>query len=378
MPYKPIRLKPTLHARTQKRVRLETLNALDYSMDGIYDSLGMDADEYLMTLRRQHDPYTDLEFLKRDGSTRYISAPNDHLKLLFESFYKRYLATPALFHNSAFAYIRGRSAIQCARKHENATWLVKIDIENFFHTIDERQVYREFRKRGVNKFPAFVLARFLTREPSKFKGALPAKYRRHRGNPASKLFDVESRRLGFLPQGSPASGAVSNLVFFDLDNLMEKLAQDFDVAYSRYSDDLTFSSTKKFDRPKASKLLERAIRALRAAGFSPHPQKTRIVPPGARKQLLGVLVGHPGLRLPRARKKQIETEIWAVQNLGFRKHAKRVRAQNEFQVLNRLHGTLVWAHEVDPKWAAPRLESLQAAAEAQLGELAEDGPKSNV
>lgn len=150
---------------------------------------------------------------------------------------------------------------------------------------------------------------------------------------------------------------------------MEELANEFDVTYSRYSDDLAFSSTGAFDRPSATLLLQSAVRTLRAYGFSVHPTKTRIVPPGARKQLLGVLVGEPGLRLPRARKKQLETELWAVQAHGFRKHAKHLRAPNEFQVLNRIHGTLMWAHEVDPQWAQPRLKILQVAAEKQLGEL---------
>jgi RNA-directed DNA polymerase len=369
MPYRPMRVSASPRPWHQARQPLTQLNELEVSMDGAYGSLGLDYDNYLMTLRRQHDYYTDLEFKKRNGQTRFISAPNDFLKPLLEEFYKQHLSDPALFHNSAFAYIRGRSAIQSARKHENANWLIKLDIEDFFHNIDERQIYREFRKRGVNKFPSFVVARFLTREPTGFKGALPSKYRRHRANPASRLFDVETRKLGFLPQGSPASGAVSNLVFFGIDNLMEELANDFDVTYSRYSDDLAFSSTGEFDRASATRLLQGAVRTIRAYGFSVNPTKTRIVPPGARKQLLGVLVGEPGLRLPRSRKKQLDKELWAVETHGFRKHAKHLRAANEFQVLNRIHGTLVWAYEVDAHWAEPRLQILQAAAEKQLGEL---------
>lgn len=369
MPYKPMRVKAAVKPWLQTRESLDSLNALDVSMEGAFESLGLDPNQYLMTLRRQVDHYTDLEFAKRDGRTRFISAPNELIKPLLEDFYKRYLSEPRLFHGSAFAYIRGRSAVQCARKHEAANWLVKIDIEDFFHTIDERQIYQEFRRRGVKKFPAFVFARFLTREPSGFKGALPSKYRRHRANSSSKLFDVETRRLGFLPQGSPASGALSNLVFFGVDNLMEGLAQEFALSYSRYSDDIAFSSPEQFDRQKATRLLERAIGILRAHGFSVHKEKTRIVPPGARRQLLGVLVGEPGLRLPPARRKRLDTELWAVQTHGFKKHSRYLRVANEFQLLNRLHGELTWAFEVEPNWAEPRLQILQAIAEKQLGEL---------
>jgi RNA-directed DNA polymerase len=348
---------------------MEKLNELDLSLEGVYGSLRVDLDEYLMTLRRQHDPYTDLEFEKRDGTSRYISAPHEPLLGIQDALHKQYLSEPKLFHDSAFAYIKGRSAVQCARKHEDAEWLIKVDIDDFFHTIDERMVYREFRRRGVTKFNSFVLARFLTREPSKFKGSLPSKYRRHQKNPASKLFDVETRRIGFLPQGSPTSGAISNLVFFDLDNQFEELAHQRGLSYSRYSDDLIFSSTDDFERRNATQTLQTVVRTLRRKGFDPHLGKTRIVPPGARKQVLGVLVGSPGLRLPRARKSRLDRELWAVRTHGFTKHARHMREPNEFKVLNRLYGTLIWANEIDPSWSRPRIEALREAAESQLGEI---------
>lgn len=370
VPYRPLRLKPQPRPWAQKKGPLPALNELDLSLNGVNNSIGLWVDDYLMTLRRQHDPYEDIELKKRDGSARYISAPNETFKSLHEDFYKRFLEETELFHASAFAYIKGRSAVQCARKHENAEWLVKVDITDFFHTIDERMVYREFRRRGVSKFNSFVLSRFLTREPSRFKGSLPAKYRRHQSNPGFKLFDVETRKIGFLPQGSPVSGALSNLIFFDADNRLEEIAAHYGMAYSRYSDDLIFSSTSKFERTEATKLLIAVTRVLRKQGFQINSQKTRIIPPGARKQVLGVLVGSPGLRLPRAKRSQLDRELRAIETFGFIKHARHMREESEFKLLNRLYGNLVWAHEVDPGWAGPRIQGLREQAERQLGELA--------
>lgn len=370
MPYRPLRLKPQPRPWAQKKVALPALNKLDLSLDGVSSSVGIYIDDYLMTLRRQHDPYEDIELKKRDGSARFISAPNEPFKSLHEDFYKKYLQESELFHTSAFAYIKGRSAVQCARKHEHAEWLVKVDVKDFFHTIDERMIYREFRRRGINKFNSFFLARFLTREPSKFQGSLPTKYRRHRSNPASKLFDVETRKIGFLPQGSPASGALSNLIFFDTDNRLEEVARHFGVTYSRYSDDLLFSSTSNFERAEAGQLLTAVARVLRTRGFQINSQKTRIIPPGARKQVLGVLVGSPGLRLPKAIRSQLDRELRGIETFGFAKHARHMRNESEFKLINRLYGNLVWAHEVDPRWASPRIQRLREQAERQLGELA--------
>jgi RNA-directed DNA polymerase len=303
--------------------------------------------------------YKTQTLTKRDGTKRYISVPSQQLHQVQKMLLSEFFSKPDLVHPAAFAYIPGRSAIDCARVHENAHWLIKIDLQDFFHSIDDRQLSWEFRRRSVEKPTAEVLSFLLTRSAEDLENHLPKKY-------SSKVLGGRAR---FLPQGSPTSGFLSNLVFYDLDSIFLALADEFNLAYSRYSDDLIFSSPTKFDRPRAEFVMRELVRVAKKRGFRVNGGKSRIIPPGARKQILGVLVGSPGIRLRKAARKHIDAHLWAIRKYGFDSHYKRAGARSEYSLLNSLYGYLVWSLSVDPEWTRPRLNELLELAETQLGKI---------
>ncbi|MCX4845970.1 hypothetical protein [Streptomyces sp. NBC_00893] len=53
-------------------------------------------------------------------------------------------------HWDAFAYVKGRSVVDCARRHLGAQWLIKIDISDFFGSVGERRVHQVFRTQGLS------------------------------------------------------------------------------------------------------------------------------------------------------------------------------------------------------------------------------------
>ena len=369
--------KPKLPPRPQYHFEVpETLASLNekynLSWEDIHRRGILKSQAFRGSLDRTIDPYVDIELKKRNGSVRLISSPTNLIKDFQKKLLVDSLSEPELFHTSAFAYIQGRSAVQCARKHEDARWLIKIDIKDFFHSIDERMIYWTFLERGAQTYVSFILARLLTRavnSEQEIYRQLPRKYKRNIRHSLTKKFGVLEKRLGFLPQGGPASGAVSNLVCFDLDNRLSELATSNSLTYTRYADDIVFSSPTSFDRIFAERVLRAASMIIRKKGFHLNPEKTRIVPPGARRQILGVLVGEPGLRLPKKTRERVDGDIRAIAKFGFRKHAKRTGDSNELALLNRVFGQLVWAFEVNPAWAQPRLEELSKLAASQLEDI---------
>lgn len=352
--------------KPEVQAKLVDAHLVDPSYDGNVDNRKMTYDEYLNHIKRRRDYYDTLEFVKRDGSIRYVSEPPKFLRIFQRTFLRDQLDDENLFHSAAFAYVPGRSSVQAARLHKDATWLVKVDLKDFFHQIDERRIYWTLRKLSVDDFRSFFIARFVTRVLDEKVEWLPSKYNRYRRHGLSKKFGVVDRRLGFLPQGAPTSGAISNVVCFDLDNAISALTFAYGLNYTRYADDIVISGEKEFDREFAEKILKRVLKLVRANGFEHNLAKTRIVPPGARLKVLGVLVGGGVLRLPKDARNRIDGELRAIEKFGFKKHTKFAEEKNEFTLLNRIYGYLVWAMDVNPDWAAPRLDKLRELAELQL------------
>lgn len=380
--------------------------------------------------------YEDRVAQKKNGNKRHISVPTRELARVQRALLEK-LDDSSFVHEAAFAYVPGRSAVQAAAVHSDARWLVKLDIKDFFHTIDDRRIYQELRRRGVWKFQALAISRLATRTPLVGDAAyesLPRKYRRRKHAWTSnadrldyynvfqnmadlrdasmeklrlhartvedeswfyglyRLDDDQAKRLaravqrieaelehldlsdeapvgrvlGYLPQGAPTSGALANLVCYRLDCDFQRMASELGLTYSRYADDVTLSSPEAFDRKLAEKVMRDGVQILRRNGFVANVDKTRVVPPGARLRVLGLLVGGPGLRLDRYFKSKIERELYLISKFGFQASRSGLgedEDQESNSIANRLLGRLVWANQIEPEWAQLRISRLRALYE---------------
>ena len=140
-------------------------------------------------------------------------------------------------HGAAFAYRRGLSIKHCAEVHLGARWLLKMDLHDFFGSIYESRIYAVLKGLGCPALVAFEMTRICTRvmTPPELKPWLSGRGVEAYGAPYQ----------GVLPQGGPTSGALANAIAFDLDTALTAIADQSGMAYTRYSDDLTFSSDRK-------------------------------------------------------------------------------------------------------------------------------------
>lgn len=164
--------------------------------------------------------YKTFTIPKKTGGTREISAPVTPIKIIqrklntvLQNVCKDIYKKQDLVHG--FRY--GKSVCTNAKIHEKKEYVFNIDLLDFFPSINFGRVYGMFKGKRY-KLPekvAAVLARICCYNNQ-------------------------------LPQGAPTSPIVSNMICARLDNELYRLARSFDCRYTRYADDITFST----DRPE--------------------------------------------------------------------------------------------------------------------------------
>lgn len=315
-------------------------------------------------------PYRHFFIRKRSGASRAIHVPNPQL-MIAQKWIARHILNNAPVHEASRAFSPKSSIYKCAAQHCNAKWLIKMDISNFFDNVSEIQCYRVFKRLGYQPLVAFELARLCTLRPNEYWGdeiyARTPKYWRGRAQDR-KITAYESRFIGWLPQGAPTSPMLANLAMVDIDAKIAKIAVELGLRYTRYSDDLTFSTESDFDRGRAELLIQKVATLLKSIGLELNRRKTRVVPPGPRKLVLGLLVDGPQPRLTRQYKDRIRQHLYYIEKLGFEAHVIRRGFDSIGGLYRHLRGLVDFANMVEPIYAADALTRLQRALPAAYTE----------
>ncbi len=311
--------------------------------------------QYLRKIvERGEDPYTDIAIPKRSGGLRAISSPDPVLMQVQRTILRNVL--PGLpIHGSSFAYQQGRSIVQCAKMHIGASWLIKLDLHDFFGSISEERIYSDIRQLGYSRLVSFELARISTRFKGRVDYSVPG---------FEKYYSIRSyvaKGRGVLPQGAPTSGYLANASAFSLDSKLSDLASKEGLVYTRYSDDLTFSAGPDFDRESARKVI-RDVRALVVSErHRLHERKTRVVPPGARHVVLGLLVLEDCVRLLPELRRRIAAHVRGVGQFGLVEHCAHRGFDSVISFVNHIDGMIAFAGDIEPTFAEVMRSSWNAA-----------------
>ncbi len=265
---------------------------------------------------------------KRGGrGRREIAQPTKEIKFL-----QRLLISEELqrlpVHDAAVAYRTGQSILDHAQPHAAARYLLKLDFTNFFPSLTWGALeHRLSRDVSYSKVELWILSNLLCRRAKR-----------------TNTFQLSI--------GAPSSPHISNYVLHEFDSRMTEFCATRKVRYTRYADDLAFSTRAKVSRSSAAGLARHVERELVTEGLSANRQKTTIVPPGARKILLGVLVDRRVPHLTREFRNNIETHLYAIETpeIGVIRHST---ARNFASILGmKLHiqGLIAFAKQVDPQY----------------------------
>ncbi len=214
---------------------------------------------------------------KKSGGVRTISAPCPELKLLqrrlsdgLQSCWDEINAEKKMAKPISHGFRIGASILTNASVHRGRRFVFNVDIKDFFDSINFGRVYGFFVK---NKDFA------LTESVAKVLAAI-------------------SCHEGRLPQGSPCSPVISNLIGQILDIRLAQLAHRYGCSYSRYADDLTFSTNERiFPSAIALSTIDHSWSAgaalskiIEKGGFQLNPKKTRMQYRDSRQEVTGLIV----------------------------------------------------------------------------------------
>jgi RNA-directed DNA polymerase len=296
--------------------------------------------------RRELANYRMFSIRKRSGGWRYIHQVTKEL-FQVQQFINTKILQKIQPHPASFAFYTNRGIKACASKHCGARWLFQYDLKDFFYTINEKNIYDIFYKHGYRSLLAFELARICTTTCLPKHLLCYIHQQCNYLNLGSYKFYADNQQ-GVLPQGAPTSPMLSNLVAFNLDESLSKFANEHGLIYTRYADDITLSSYKKsYTKNERFNIHKNIIQIIRQHDFLVNPKKTRIIGPGARKIVLGLLVDGEVPRIPKETYKRIERLLYASNKYGLLETARHEKFDTPYGFYNHLSGLLAFIKDVD-------------------------------
>lgn len=231
--------------------------------------------------------YREFHIPKKSGGLRKIDAPNDELKdalrelkSMFENDFG------ALYHTSAYAYVPGRCTVDAVKRHQanESKWLLKTDFSNFFGSTT-----LEFTMKMMSMiFPFSEVAAFEDGKAQLEK--------------ALSLGFLE----GGLPQGTPLSPTLTNIVMIPIDHALAKHFSEKHMVYTRYADDIDVSCQVGFRFMDEVNFINKTVHDF-GAPFMIKPQKTHYGSTAGRNWVLGVMLNKDNqITIGHAKKKQFK------------------------------------------------------------------------
>jgi RNA-directed DNA polymerase len=288
------------------------------------------------------EKYRSFEIPKRTGGLRKISAPSAELMKLqrrLAKFLQNCIVeinkdreiTSSLSHG----FKPKHSIITNAINHRNRRFVFNLDLEDFFGTINFGRVRGFFisnRNFELNPTVATILAQIICHENK-------------------------------LPQGGPSSPIISNLIGHLLDIRLAKLAEQTGCSYSRYADDLTFSTNQRDFPVKIAKRIPGDLHQwqigtdlsniIQRTGFAINAAKTRMQYEKSRQEVTGLVVNKK-VQTPAEYRHMARTMVYRLIKTGAfqRKNVSRDKQGNKLVVevpgtLEQLNGILSFIDSIN-------------------------------
>ncbi|QOP43747.1 RNA-directed DNA polymerase [Sulfurimonas sediminis] len=179
--------------------------------------------------------YKTYNIPKRTGGNRIISQPSKELKE-----YQRYLITKVFskfpIHESVYSYQDGKNIKGMALNHVNKRFLLRVDFKSFFPSIKGEYI-RGFLVKNIELYELSLSKNDIT---------------------LINMFVCKSNQLSI---GAPSSPIISNILLYELDSYLSEICTNLNIIYTRYADDMYFSTNQTNQLEKILPLLKEYLKS---------------------------------------------------------------------------------------------------------------------
>lgn len=253
-------------------IKRDELATLGYDMEKFYP-FTMKILLYYCNPNHADYRYRRFQIKKKSGGYRQITAPRSQhylmllqaVNVILKAFY-----TPSDF---AMGFTEGRSIVTNAKVHYSQNYVFNTDLKDFFPSIEQARVWKRLQLKPFC-FPKEIA--------SLIAGLCAMKEQRvdDSGMEICKYI---------LPQGAPTSPIITNMICDTLDRRLNGLAKRFGLRYTRYADDITFSSMHNV-YAEDGVFRKELTRIITDQGFTINDSKTRLQKRGTRQEVTGLVV----------------------------------------------------------------------------------------
>lgn len=274
---------------SQMSTREELLTLLNRIKQDEVNELGFDANNfYPFTMKHllyycnpNHvfHRYQQFKIKKKSGGYRQITAPrNQSFMMLLQSVNEilKAMYTPS---ENAMGFTEHRSVVTNAAVHKEQNYVFNIDLKDFFPSVEQGRVLKRLTLAPFNFSPQIALL---------ISGLCSMRVKREQ-TIETKLNDLDKKFLYVLPQGAPTSPIITNMICDTLDRRLSGLAKRFGLHYTRYADDITFSSMH-YVYAENGEFMKELVRIINGQGFTINAAKTRLQKHGSRQEVTGLIV----------------------------------------------------------------------------------------
>lgn len=224
---------------------------------------------YVLYIQKIENSYKEFRIPKKNGKYRIIQAPEKNLKnnqrklgKFLNKTHNKYIEDKGIKLNISHGFVKGKNIFSNAKIHRNKRYVLNVDILDFFPSFHFGRVRGYFEKNKEFKF----------------------------SNELATLIAQLTCYNDKLPQGAPTSPIISNLIFNIVDIRILNLAKKYKLDYTRYVDDMSFSTNEKIFIFTYKEFIEKLIDILEKSGFKINQNKTRLEYFSSRQEVTGLTV----------------------------------------------------------------------------------------